>query len=371
MSQANTTGIVSLPCTQALGQYLRVKNDVTYGLALAGASDEELGTVNEEFVITGLGSRSHCPVLTPMAPGTHYMIASEAISQFGDVYAAASGKVASTGTVRIGKTLTAATANGDIIQVLRFQSTQVTTAGTTGSSFTVDSDAETPKIALAGQTGGTGNYTTTIKPETTLSANNTIVCPEANGDTLVAVALAQTLTNKTLTSPVLTTPQINDTTADHQYVFAVSELAADRTVTLPLLTGNDTFVFADFTQTLTNKTLTAPTIASPVVTESIGASTSAAGSTSADAGALPAGTARVYPTTAADDTTGVIIHADDKVTGRMLFIGNGVANKILKVYPPAGGTINGGAANAAFSTASGHGAIVLCTSSGDNTWLGW
>ncbi len=314
MSQANTTGIVSLPCTQALGQYLRVKNDVTYGLALAGASDEELGTVNEEFVITGLGSRSHCPVLTPMAPGTHYMIASEAISQFGDVYAAASGKVASTGTVRIGKTLTAATANGDIIQVLRFQSTQVTTAGTTGSSFTVDSDAETPKIALAGQTGGTGNYTTTIKPETTLSANNTIICPEANGDTLVAVALAQTLTNKTLT---------------------------------------------------------APTIASPVVTESIGASTSAAGSTSADAGALPAGTARVYPTTAADDTTGVIIHANDKVTGRMLFIGNGVANKILKVYPPAGGTINGGAANAAFSTASGHGAIVLCTSSGDNTWLGW
>ncbi len=314
MSQANTTGIVSLPCTQALGQYLRVKNDVTYGLALAGATDEELGTVNEEFVVSGLGSRSHCPVLTPMAPGTHYMIASEAISQFGDVYAAAGGKVAATGTVRIGKTLTAATANGDIIQVLRFQSTQVTTAGTTGSSFTVDSDAETPKIALAGQTGGTGNYTTTIKPETTLSANNTIICPEANGDTLVAVALAQTLTNKTLT---------------------------------------------------------APTIASPVVTESLGASTSAAGSTSADAGALPAGTARVYPTTAADDTTGVIIHASDKVTGRMLFIGNGVANKILKVYPPAGGTINGGSANAAFSTASGHGAIVMCTSSGDNTWLGW
>jgi len=54
----------------------------------------------------------------------------------------------------------------------------------------------------------------------------------------------------------LTLPQINDTSSDHQYVFAVSELAADRTVTLPLLTGNDTFIFAAFAATLSNKTLT-------------------------------------------------------------------------------------------------------------------
>jgi hypothetical protein len=54
---------------------------------------------------------------------------------------------------------------------------------------------------------------------------------------------------------VLTLPQINDTSSDHQYVVAVSELAADRTVTLPLLTGNDEFVFKDHTQTLTNKTI--------------------------------------------------------------------------------------------------------------------
>jgi|3_EtaG_2_1085321.scaffolds.fasta_scaffold01788_12 hypothetical protein len=53
----------------------------------------------------------------------------------------------------------------------------------------------------------------------------------------------------------LTTPQINDTSSDHQYIFAVSELVADRTVTLPLLTGNDTFVFNDFAATLTNKTI--------------------------------------------------------------------------------------------------------------------
>ena len=56
-------------------------------------------------------------------------------------------------------------------------------------------------------------------------------------------------------SVVFTTPQINDTSSDHQYVFAVSELVADRTVTLPLLTGNDTFVFEAFAATLTNKTI--------------------------------------------------------------------------------------------------------------------
>ena len=56
----------------------------------------------------------------------------------------------------------------------------------------------------------------------------------------------------TVTLPAV---EIQDTSADHQYVLAVSELTADRTVTLPLLTGNDEFVFKDHAQTLTNKTL--------------------------------------------------------------------------------------------------------------------
>lgn len=100
----------------------------------------------------------------------------------------------------------------------------------------------------------------------------------------------------------------------------------------------------------------------------IGASTTAAGTTTTDAGVLPAATAEVYPTSAADGTKGVRLHADDNVTGRRIFVGNGVSNAILKVYPPTGGTINGAAANAAFSSVSGKGVILICLDGTAGTW---
>lgn len=102
--------------------------------------------------------------------------------------------------------------------------------------------------------------------------------------------------------------------------------------------------------------------------ESIGASTAAAGSTTADAGVLPAGTGAFYPTTAADGTKGVRVSSTDEVTGRKIYIGNGVAAQILKVYPPTGGTINGAAANAAFSSASGKGVVMICVDSATQVW---
>jgi hypothetical protein len=78
------------------------------------------------------------------------------------------------------------------------------------------------------------------------------------------IAAAVTLTGtQVLTNKTLTLPQINDTSSDHQYIFAVNELVADRTVTLPLLGANDTFVFEAHAQTLTNKTLTSPAITTP------------------------------------------------------------------------------------------------------------
>ena len=96
------------------------------------------------------------------------------------------------------------------------------------------------------------------------TAHRTVRIPNYGGS-LVMDSATQTLANKTLLSPVISTPQINDTSSDHQYVFAVSELAADRTVTLPLLSSSDTFVFNNHTATLTNKTIQSPTINSPVI----------------------------------------------------------------------------------------------------------
>ena len=106
-------------------------------------------------------------------------------------------------------------------------------------------------------------------------------------------------------------------------------------------------------------------------TRGVGASTAALGTTYASAAGLPAGTASIYPVTAADDAVGVIIDAADKVTGRTLFIGNLVSNKILKVYGPSGASINGAGANVGFSSVSGKGVIITCLSGASNTWMAW
>jgi hypothetical protein len=102
-----------------------------------------------------------------------------------------------------------------------------------------------------------------------------------------------------------------------------------------------------------------------------GASTVALGANSGNAAVLPAGTGSFYPTTGADGTVGVRINGADKVDGKMLFIGNGASASVLKVYPPTGGTINGGAADAAYSSGSGRGAHLICLSASANTWAGF
>jgi hypothetical protein len=101
------------------------------------------------------------------------------------------------------------------------------------------------------------------------TANRTIVLPDASG-TLITSA------SPSITSPTLTTPRINDTSSDHTYIIGVSELSANRTITLPVLNTNDTFVFAAASQTLTNKTLTTPTLVEPIIQRSIDDSAGAA-----------------------------------------------------------------------------------------------
>jgi len=95
------------------------------------------------------------------------------------------------------------------------------------------------------------------------TADRTVSLPNATG-TVVLQDTTDTLTNKTLTSPTITTPKINDTSANHTYTLVPGELAANRNINLPVLSDSDTIVFLSATQTLTNKTLTSPVIGTAI-----------------------------------------------------------------------------------------------------------
>ena len=162
----------------ALAKNLRVK--LTAGkLAAAGSTDHELGTITRDV----FADLDVAAVRLRTAQGTCPMVASEAITAGNPCYAATGGKVAASGTVLIGIAIDAATADGDIIEVLRRQETSDSAAagGTTAAAFEVDSDATTPKIALAGQTGGTGDYTVSLLPASTLTGDRSITFPDAAG----------------------------------------------------------------------------------------------------------------------------------------------------------------------------------------------
>ena len=89
---------------------------------------------------------------------------------------------------------------------------------------------------------------------------------------VVGTDAIQTLTNKTLTSPILTGAGVDasiifegSTVDAYETTLTVVDPTADRTITLPNATG--TVVLKDTVDTLTNKTLTSPTISgTPVIT---------------------------------------------------------------------------------------------------------
>jgi len=94
----------------------------------------------------------------------------------------------------------------------------------------------------------------------------------ASDGVVVGTTATQTLTNKTLTAPVLTGAGVDasivfeGSTADaYETTLTVVDPTQDNTITLPNTTGTVAILTA--TQTMTNKTLTSPTISgSPVIT---------------------------------------------------------------------------------------------------------
>lgn len=87
-----------------------------------------------------------------------------------------------------------------------------------------------------------------------------------NNDTITLNETTQTLARKTLESPIITNDfSIADVTGDHYYSVVADELTANRELSLPVLSSDDTFVFADATQTLNNKTINGLTVNNPKI----------------------------------------------------------------------------------------------------------
>lgn len=125
---------------------------------------------------------------------------------------------------------------------------------TGGAEF--DSD-----FCLVESAGSTGfNYS--LLPGTIAADWNLTLPAITSNDTLAALSLAQTLSAKTLVDPILKTAggvafRVNNPADTYAYSFAPAAIAANRTISLPLLAGNDTMVCESFAATLANKTINA------------------------------------------------------------------------------------------------------------------
>lgn len=102
----------TFPSNSALAEGLRVKMSSGYLVAASG-TDVDLGTI-EQVVLAG---DTTAAVLSRTQAGVRHFIASTAITQYAAVYAAASGKVAATGTLQLGWAMEAASGSGSVIKV--------------------------------------------------------------------------------------------------------------------------------------------------------------------------------------------------------------------------------------------------------------
>lgn len=92
----------------------------------------------------------------------------------------------------------------------------------------------------------------------------------------------------------------------------------------------------------------------------------------AAAGAVIANAAAITGTgltkvTGADNTVGVQLSSTLAI-GEVIAIASNASGKILKIYPPVGGQINEGGANAAFSTAAAAGITYIVAESNTSAW---
>lgn len=191
----------------AMAQYTRQK--LSSGvLALAGANDFDLGVLN---VRTLAANEPACLDLA-RSEGTQIMIANAAITAGAEVFAAADGKIAPTGSLKIGIALEAAGADGDAIEVLR--------CGDRGFTQSVNPAA----TEVAGNTILPGATAVDVGA-VTVDANDFVVLPAiANvpiGHTIRIMANAGS--NFELRTPAASNTKINDVDSDGTQEYLVTD----------------------------------------------------------------------------------------------------------------------------------------------------
>lgn len=114
MSQYVEASVRGFTASAAIGQYLRVFLTSSNTVATAGANDHGIGTMEDPST----AANEQVGVRLNSAHGTRKVVANAAITVGDPVYCAAAGKVGSSGSVRYGIALEAATADNDVIEVL-------------------------------------------------------------------------------------------------------------------------------------------------------------------------------------------------------------------------------------------------------------
>jgi hypothetical protein len=181
------------------------------------------------------GSYSYSPANTSPGSLINPSIAYTITNLQSQITALGTGGIAPTIFTAKGGLITATAANTPV---------QLSVGGSNGMVLTVNSSTATglewaaPVVTLTNSVTLT-NKTLTAPIISTISNTGTLTLPTST-DTLVGRATTDTLTNKTLTAPI------------------ISSISNSGTLTLP--TSTDTLVGRATTDTLTNKTLTSPVI---------------------------------------------------------------------------------------------------------------
>lgn len=213
MSQYVEANTKTFTAGGAIAEHLRVKTPSA--IALAGAADAELGTAETASFASG----DTITVRLRTAIGTRKMVASEAITAGNTVYAAASGKVAASGTVVCGTALESATANNDVIEVLPFADT----AAPFGSQTVTADDSEVAGLNVI-LPGISGVYVTDV----TNNADDFVVLPSLadvpNGFTITMVGQAGA--NFEVRTPASSSEEINSEDCDgtKEYLFTNTQI---------------------------------------------------------------------------------------------------------------------------------------------------